>query len=87
MKPTKKTPDYTLRAAKNYRDKHDFMHITFEKGEPDLFRSVGITPAVVRELVRAEFERRNAEIKPENDKSGKPTSEMTDDEKLDFFNV
>lgn len=53
-----KTPDYTLRAQKNYRQKHDYMNLAFDKGEPDAFRSVGITAAVMRDLIRAEYNRR-----------------------------
>ena len=59
MPPKKlKTPEYTRRAAKSYRDKHSYMNLTFDKGEPDLFREVGITPTVIRELVREEYKRR-----------------------------
>jgi len=56
-----KTPDYTRRAAKSYRDRHSFMNITFDNGEPDKFREVGITPTVIRELVREEYKRRLSE--------------------------
>jgi hypothetical protein len=56
-----KTADYTRRASKNYRDKHDYMNITLEKGEADKFRSVGINPSVIRELIRAEYKRRTGE--------------------------
>lgn len=58
MSPKLKTADYTRRASKNYRDNHSYMNITFDKGEPDLFRAVGITPTVIRELVREEYRKR-----------------------------
>ena len=82
-----KTPSYTKRAIDNYRKDKDFINLTIKKGEKDLWKSVGLDNKAIIEVIRAEFERRNAEIKPENDKSGKPASEMTDGEKLDFFNV
>ena len=82
-----KTPSYTRRANKNYRDKHDYMNITFDKGEPDLFRSVGLTAAVIRDMVRAEFERRNAQIKPTDNRKGKLIEDMDESEKDEFFNV
>lgn len=59
--PQHKTPEYTRRASKNYQDKHSRLNITFEKGEPDLFREVGLDTATIRELIRAEYQKRLAE--------------------------
>ena len=55
-----KTADYTRRASKNYRDKHSYWNITFDRGEVDLMREAGITTDMIRDMVRAEYERRTA---------------------------
>ena len=58
--PQHKTPEYTRRAQKNYRERHSYMNIGFDKGEPDLFREVGIDATVIREVIRAEYQKRLA---------------------------
>ena len=59
--PQHKTPEYTRRASKNYRERHSYMNIVFDKGEPDLFREVGLDTATIREMIRAEYQKRLAE--------------------------
>lgn len=53
-----KTKDYTLRAAAAYRDRHESMTLTLEKGSRERLRSVNITNAEAVKIIMAECERR-----------------------------
>ena len=59
-----KTPDYTRRAVKNYRDKHDFLNITLDKGEIEQFKSVGMDVSTIRDLIRDEYKKRTESSNP-----------------------
>ena len=59
--PQHKTPEYTRRASKSYRDKHSYWNITFDRGEVDLMREAGITTEMIRDMVRTEYQKRLAE--------------------------
>lgn len=55
-----KMPDYILKAAANYRKKHDIVSLNFEVGEREQLRAVGLdNPECVR-ILRAELKRRQA---------------------------
>lgn len=54
MPPKKlKTPEYTRRASENYRKKHELLQVSFEKGEKESFKDVGMDNPAIRDLMRA----------------------------------
>ena len=53
-----KTKDYQLRAANNYKNKHDRIQITLDLGERKRWNAVGLDVSTIRELIRAEYKRR-----------------------------
>lgn len=62
-----KTKDYTLRAAANYRYRHDHMSLTLEKGMRDRFGAVDLTNAEAVKILVAECERREQAKKTADD--------------------
>lgn len=38
-----KTPSYSRRATKNYKDKHDSLQLTAEKGTKNRIKALGLT--------------------------------------------
>lgn len=52
------TKEYQLRAANNYKDKHDRIQITLDLGEKKRLAAVGLDVSTIRELIRAEYKRR-----------------------------
>lgn len=55
------TRDYTRKAAKAYRDRHDMLSLTLDNGERERFRSVGLDNKTIIEILRAEYEKRTGE--------------------------
>lgn len=61
MRAQPKTPDYTRRAIRKYRDKHDIVQMQLPKGTRDRALAVGMAPKDMAALVLEEIERREAE--------------------------
>jgi hypothetical protein len=55
-----KTPDYTMRAIKNYQDKYDLQQIRLEKGLKARAQAVGLRPSDMALLIKEEVEKREA---------------------------
>ena len=57
--PKRKTPDYIIRAQKNYQAKHDNISVVLPLGTKDRIRSLSgeSVNAFINRLVQAELER------------------------------
>ena len=53
-----KTPEYVKKSVNKYRDKHDIIQLTLEKGLKDRLKAAGISTADIRELIMNELEKR-----------------------------
>lgn len=58
MRGQAKTPDYTRRAIRKYRDKHDIVQMQLPKGTRDRAAAVGMAPKDMAALVLEEIDRR-----------------------------
>lgn len=65
--PRKKTPEYTLRAQKNYHSKHDNISIVLPLGTKEKIRNLSgeSVNAFINRLVLAEIERLESESSDE----------------------
>lgn len=68
------TKEYQLRAANNYKDKHDRIQITLDLGEKKRLAAVGLDVSTIRELIRAEYKRRigATDITPQQEPEPQP---------------
>jgi len=55
-----KTPDYTLKAIKNYKEKFDIQYLRLEKGLKARAQAVGLRPSDMALLIKEEVEKREA---------------------------
>ena len=76
-----KTPGYTRRAVERYQKSHDRLQLSLDQGEKERLASVGITPAEIKKLIRAEYQKRVA-----TDQRNRSASAPTDDELPEWFN-
>ena len=53
-----KTASYTKKAIDDYRQKHDFLNITLDKGVKDRLQAVGLKNPEIVVLIMNELEKR-----------------------------
>jgi hypothetical protein len=52
------TRSYTRKASEAYRNRHDILSLTLDKGEREKYREAGMDNQTIIDLLRAEYKRR-----------------------------